>query len=325
MMATMDASLPEGTQYARKVSLLLTDGETALDLSAMHFRFHTSQEDEESPNNCSIRVFNLSKETMRKVQKEYSRVVLQAGYENGPFGVIFDGTIKQFKIGKEADAVTTYLDILAADGDQAYNFGVINKSLSAGQPSSEQVKAAIDAMAQMGVTLGTNMVNGTGGVLPRGKVLFGLARGTIRAYVQSRGATWSIQNGKIQIIPLDGYLPGQVVVLTAKTGLIGRPEQTAEGIKIRALLNPNITVGGTVKVDNASINQTTAAPDVALPAGQSAYNKWAQIQFLADTSSDGLYRVYVAEYVGDTRGRDWYVDLIGLTIDPVTNTCKRFG
>lgn len=316
------SGLPDGSQYGRRASLFLTDGEEVLDLSEMHFRFQTVQEDVESPSNCAIRVFNLSEETLRKVRKEYSRVILQAGYVNGPFGVIFDGTIKQFKIGKELDAVTTYLDILAADGDKAYNFAIVNKSLAAGSSSGERVAEAVAAMSSYGVTQGPNLIPNTGGILPRGKVLFGLAKGILRSEVQTQGATWSIQNGKVQIIPLDGYLPGEAVVLTSQTGLIGRAEQTAEGIKCRALLNPKIIVGGAVKIDNESINRLEYQDPGAAPL---AYNKWASIQYLATIADDGLYRVYVAEYVGDTRGQEWYVDLTCLTINPVTNTCKRYG
>lgn len=316
--------IPEGSQYGRRASLFLTDetGVNLLDLSEMHFRFQTAQEDAESPNNCAIRVFNLSEETLRKVKREYSRVILQAGYYNGPFGVIFDGTIKQYRIGKEQDAVTTYLDILAADGDLAYNFALVNKSLVAGSSAGDRIAEAVAAMSKLGVNSGTNLIPNTGGTLPRGKVLFGLAKGILRSEVQTNGATWSIHNGKVNIIPLEGYLPGEAVVLTAQTGLIGRPEQTAEGIRCRVLLNPKIIVGGAVQIDNKSINQLQQRDPGAAPL---AYNKWSSIQYLATVTDDGLYRVYVAEYVGDTRGEDWYADLICLTINPVTNTCKKFG
>jgi hypothetical protein len=325
-MATIPfENIPEGSLYGRKAKLFLTDGEEVLDLSEMHFRFQTVQEDAESPNNCTIRVFNLSTDTQRRAKREYSRVILQAGYEKGPFGVIFDGTIKQYRMGKQPDQVTSYLDILAADGDLAYNFGVINKSLAAGSSSGERVAAMVESLTKYGISGATNLIPSTGGILPRGKVLFGLSKGLLRSEVATQGASWSIQNGRIQIIPLDGYLPGEAVVLTSQTGLIGRAEQTAEGIKCRSLLNPKILIGGAVQIDNKSINQTLAAPGSELPVGQSAFNSWTAIQQLANIADDGLYRVYVCEHVGDTRGQDWYSDLVCLTINPVTNTCKKFG
>lgn len=312
--------------YLRKASLLVTDGEKALDLSEMHFKFETKQADEESPNNCAIRVFNLSEDTRNKVQAEYGKVVLQAGYENGPFGVIFEGTIKQFRKGKDPGGLTSYLDILAADGDAAYNYSRISMALAAGSDPMQRVKSVAGAMAPEGVQLGNIDVPSTGGVLPRGKVLFGMARTMLRREAQSTGRTWNISNGRVNVTPLDGYLPGEAVVLTAETGLIGRVEQTEDGMRCRALLNPKIEVGGLVKLDNKSINTTEASAEAAIPgSAQVAYNRYAGIQQFATVAVDGLYRVYVAEFVGDTRGPDWYVDLVGLMVDPVTNKVKPYG
>lgn len=316
------ATIPKDTQYLRKASLLVLSGTQTIDLSNLHFRFQTFQDDEESPANCVIRVHNLKAETEQALRKEFNEVVVQAGYENAAYGVIFSGTIKQFRTGRESNGVDTYLDILAADGDVGYNYGINNTTLASGMTGRQRLEATIKELNVVGLSQGELQIDGVGGVLPRGKVLFGLARGHLRAQSQNFGATWSIQNGKIQVLPLDGYLPGEAVVLTAQTGLIGRPEQTAEGIKVRCLLNPKITIGATVKIDNASINTTHQALN---NEGKLVFNKYAGLQMLADISADGLYRVYVSEFVGDTRGQEWYTDLICLSIDPVTQKVKKYG
>lgn len=317
------AAIPN-EQFIRRCSLLVVAGTQALDLSQMHIRFETKQEDEESPNNARIRVYNLSRETVARVRNEFSRVVLQVGYEGTSMGVIFDGTIKQFATGRE-DNKSTYLDILAADGDQAYNFATVNKSLAAGSTPEQRIAALIEAMGPKGVTRGQTTIPSTGGVLPRGKVLFGMARAGLRSEVQNIGATWNIQNGQINITPLDGYLPGDAVVLTSRTGLIGRPEQTQQGVYARCLINPRINVGSLVKIDNASINQVSQQQDFAIPGAQIPYDKYAGVQMFADISADGLYRVYVSEYNGDTRGAAWWQDLILLTVDPSTMKVKPYG
>lgn len=321
------ASLPSNTQYLRKATLYaINGGNTALDLSSLHFRFQTVQNDEESPANCSIRVHNASDATLVGLKTEFNQVVLNAGYENAAFGLIFKGTIKQFRVGREPDGVTNYIDLLISDGDLGYNNGMVNKTLTAGMTAKQMLDATISDLKTVGLVGDTRGFPSTGGILPRGKVLFGMARSHIRQQVQSNGCTWSIQNGVIQVIPLTGYLPGEAVVLRADSGLIGRVEQTADGMKARCLLNPNIIVGGLVKIDNASVNQTFAQdPNVTQGAGQLAYNKYAGIQQLADLSTDGLYRVYVAEYTGDTRGQEWYTDITCLKVDPVTQKVNPNG
>lgn len=311
-----------GTQYIRKASLILSEGNKVLDLSEMHFKFQTQQEDQESPSNCSIRVFNLSEDTAKAVKAEYGRVILQAGYESA-YGVIFDGTIKQFRFGREPDGISTYLDILAADGDVPYNYAVMNQSLAAGSTIEQRIALATGAMGELGLQVGhVEVSEGLRGIAnPRGAVLFGLARTRLRSLVRNAGATWTIQDGKIYIVPLDGFLPGEAVLLNHQTGLIGRVEQTNNGMTARCLLNPKITVGGLVKIDEASINQTIQRGGGTLLA----YDKRAPVMFLASTQGDGLYRVYVATYTGDTRGQDWYTDITCLSVDPNLQEVKPYG
>lgn len=317
----MAAAVPD-TQYIRKASLVLLEGQAGLDLSQMHFTFKTSQADDESPSNCAIRVHNLSEATVKTIKKEYSRVILQAGYESS-FGVIFDGTIKQFRIGRESDGATTFLDILAADGDIAYNYATVNTSLAAGSTVQQRIDQSLNAFNQLNLVRGSVTVpEGAGGTLPRGKVLWGMAKSQLRAQVQNAGATWTIQNGKINVIPLTGYLPGEAVVINAETGLIGRVEQTSEGMRARVLMNPKLTVGGLVRIDEKSVNQTQQRGGGQLLAYDKIKNS---VQMFASVQADGLYRVYVAEYLGDTRGQDWYVDLICLSIDPQTKEVKPYG
>ena len=303
--------------WIRKISVLLVEGGKILDLSNLHVKFTTSQADTESPNNCTVRLYNMKDDTLLKVS-EYSTLILQAGYES-QFGVIFQGTVIQYRVGRE-NAKDSYLDILAADGDLGYNSAIINTTLEKGAKPSDVINAAIGSMASKGITSGY-VAAGTGGILPRGKVMFGMSRDFIRQGTKTVGATWSIQNGKINIIPLDSYMPGEAIVLNAGNGLIGIPEQTQQGINAKCLLNPRLNVGSAVQIDNKSINQLVQRdPDNVIP-----YNQWAGIQLLAKVRSDGLYRMFVVEHEGDTRGQAWYSRLTCLAIDRSTGTVKPYG
>lgn len=303
--------------FGRKASLVVAAGEKGLDLSQLQFRFSVRQGDVQTPNNSIIRVFNLSDQTAQTIQKEYTRVILQAGYEGeSNFGVIFDGTIKQIRRGRE-NATDTYVDIYAADGDLGLNFAVVNATLAAGASQTDQVAAVQKAFAAQGNPAGyQKLSDSTGGVLPRGKVLFGMARDAMRNLSASGGWSWSIQDGKVQIVPLAGYLPGDAVVLTSKTGMIGIPEQTDQGIQIKSLLNPRLRIGGLVQIDNASINR--ALINIQFSA----------INLLASITDDGFYRLYVVEHSGDTRGGPWYSDMTCLAIDasaPAGSSVKAAG
>ncbi len=291
-------------QYLRNVRLIVgDDAGKGLDLSELRIRFQVKQWDLQTPNSAVIRVWNVSDQTADQIG-EYTRVLLQAGYQDGAFGTIFDGSIIQPKRGHE-NATDSYLDLVAADGDQAYNFAIINKSLAAGSTPKDHLDALTGAMGEHGVKPGyAPDLPGAG--LPRGKVMFGMARDHMRALGQSTDTKWSIQNGEVQLVPLTGVIPGQAIVLSAATGLVGFPEQTSEGIRARCLLNPEIKMGRAVQIDNASINR--AQLSVSLQ-GQ------VQNAFLPRVSDDGFYRVIVTEHSGDTRGNDFFTDVTCIALD----------
>lgn len=132
-----------------------------------------------------------------------------------------------------------------------------------------------------------------------------MARDYLRQSAEASDTSWSIQDGKLQFVPMSGVLPNQAVVLNSKTGLVGQPEQTNDGIKARCLLNPMLKIGGKVQIDEKDVAQAKL-PDTA---------KDAQANQPADIAADGFYRLLVVEHSGDTRGNDWYSDLVCLDID----------
>ena len=48
--------------------------------------------------------------------------------------------------------------------------------------------------------------------LARGKVMYGMARDVMRDVATSTGSVWSIQDGVVQMVPLNSFKPGPVTV-----------------------------------------------------------------------------------------------------------------
>jgi hypothetical protein len=305
----MATSGPATGQFLRSASLVVTKGTApgspGLDLSNLRFRFEVRASDAETPNTMTVRVYNLAQTTVNSIIQEFDTVILTAGYQTGNKGTIFQGDIKQFRFGRERN-VDSYLDIFAGDGDQAYNEKIINQSFPAGTTDSQSLSAIA---ASMGLPV-ANTADGfltTGGILPRGKTQFGMARVFMRDLARNNDTRWSIQNGVLTLIPNTGFLPGQIVQLNSATGMIGTPEQTDNGIMIRCLLNPLIKIGQAVQINNADINQATIKSQF-FPSYTSQY-------YPATIANDGIYRVLVAEHVGDTRGSEWATELTCLVIN----------
>jgi hypothetical protein len=291
---------------------------TAIDLSQLRFRFEVRASDVETPNTMTVRVYNAGQQTVNSITQEFDTVTLTAGYQNGNKGTIFQGDIKQIFVGRERN-VDRFLDIMAGDGDQAYTQSVINKSFPAGSTQGQQL-AAIAASMNLPVANTANGLLSTGGILARGKTLFGMSRLYMSELSQFSNARWSIQNGVVTLVPITGYLPGQAVQINSATGMIGTPEQTDNGIMIRCYLNPLIRIGQLVQINNSDINRNTLNKQM-FPSYTSQY-------YPATVTHDGFYRVLVAEHVGDTRGNDWYTELTCLAADissPVSSSVQSNG
>jgi hypothetical protein len=309
----------QGAQWIRQGKLIVASpslsGDTAtqpaLDLSELKFVFNIRQQDAQSPNEATIRVYNLSDATRQKIQKEFTRVVLQTGYQGQQSGIIFDGTIKQTRSGRERNT-DNFLDILASEGDLPYTFAVVNGTLAPGASQQDQLDLINKALDQYGYQVDGSGANLIGGTLPRGKVAFGMALSYLGVLAQSTGSTWVIgQGGKISMIPLTGYLPGEAVVLNSQTGLIGQPESTQEGIQALCLINPKIRVGTRIQINNTLINQTISNDKNIVPSYDNPF-----AGAFASVTDDGFYRVIVQEFGGDSRGTEWYAKLTCLAIDP---------
>lgn len=312
----MADSLHNEQQYLRKCQLIVYDTElNGIDLSNLRIKFSVKRSDTMTPNVADIRIYNVSEQTALSIfinlqpsvfKPTRGSVLLQAGYESN-YGVIFKGNIKQVILGRES-ATDTFVDIIAGDGDRAYNFAIVNSTLAAGSTQNDQVAAATNAMAPKGVT------DGHLGVfppttLPRGKVMYGNARNYLRQVAMNTEKTWSIQDEKITFVPIKSYLPYERVILTSKTGLVGTPQQTNEGVNVKCLLNPLIRIGGRIDIAEATVQDFK----INLSVPNSAAN------IPAPLTADGVYYVLVAEHSGDTRGVDWYTSLLCINMDVTTN------
>ena len=294
-----------------------------------HFEIRAS--DVETPNTATIRIYNLSEATSKTLSSvsgiksqtygpslpgqaqeatipsksvgEFTAISVQAGP-----ATIFAGTIKQIRRGR-LNATDSYVDIFAGDGDAAYNFGRVNTTLDGPQANPDAIAAAVGtSFAQYNV--GNQIVGLSGGVIvnPRGKVMYGMGRSVMRDLAVTQQSRWSIQNGQLQMIKLNGYLPGTAVELNAYTGMIGVPESTPNGILVDCLLNPLIKIGGLVKINNKDIAQA----DIKQLYG---YPDYRGMTFFATTDDDGVYKVLVHEIEGDTRENPWYSHLTCLLVD----------
>jgi len=296
-------------QYRRKFSCVVakSDGE-GLEFADFKVQFTIRRGDLQTPNSADVRIFNLKNETANLIaQKEFTQISLSAGYQDN-FSLIFRGTIKQFRLGR-LNQLDSYVDITAADGDEAYNFAPVLASVPAGNNQATIADVLLGAMSKYGVTQGY-LPNLPSNQLIRGRVMYGMCRDEYRDFAWTNNCKWGIQDGAVTMVPYTSYIASgsAIPIISVSTGLIGVPEQTQQGINIKTLLNPSYKIGQLIQL---TVGVNTFRRSLDLPSQAENINAALQAQ----TSADGLYYVMTAQHSGDTRGNNWYTDMVCLSVD----------
>jgi len=276
--------------YGRKYRVMVGN----IDVSALRCTFYIEKNLTETPNYSEVTIYNLAPETENKIIENGDRIIVEAGYITGYYGLIFDGDIVQPLRDKE-DGTTYTLTLVNQDADKFLNNGFVNQSWAAGQTPktiAQQLCATATNPAELGYISG-NLENKE---LARGKVVFGLARDYLHQIARTEKAAFYCDNGKVNIIKAPDPPSGQIVSLSPKTGLIGTAEMTEEGIKARCLLNPLLSLNSFVHIDNRFVRQQKVS-------------RGSQPKTI---DQDGVYRILKLVQEGDTRGNAWHTSFTGV-------------
>lgn len=299
----------ENVLFGRKYRVIVSDiNGIGIDVSTLRCTFQIEKSLSETPNYAEIVLYNLSAQTENSIIKEGAKVILEAGYQNPQYGLIFSGDIVQPLRGKE-DNTTYTLTLVSQDGDLFYNKGIINASFRAGQ-TQRDVLENIAKQSTNALEIGQLSDNLTPTALPRGKALFGLTRDYFRQIAKSEQAAFYINNNKIDFVKAMDLPTNEIIKLNGKSGLIGMPEQTEEGIQATCLLNPLLDLNKMVAIDLSSIQRQKADRN----------------NELKNIEGSSVFKIIKIAHKGDTRGDEWYTEFTAVAQTgavPVTGDCMR--
>ena len=301
-------------QYLRTVSVEIEGGKTFTYRGdenggqGLRMTFEITMRDISTPNVARIGIFNLADSSTQPAFFVGKRVKVSAGYVTGQSYVLFDGEIIQAR-NLRVDVTDKVLAILATDGSTPRNYAVVNKTLSAGHTHYDRLMACYEPMKALGLGLGYIDKDAlTQTKFPRGAALWGNSKSHLREICSATRTQWSIQRGKLQVLSNDKALPGSVIVLNSKTGLVGLPMQTIQGIEGVCLLNGNMVPGCVVQIDQRSIQLAEFDPSIAGAPNNKLLEQ-------TGVSADGKYKVLYVGHVGDSRGEPFFTNFICVKIE----------
>lgn len=296
--------------YGRMWRVLVQNKEDiALDVSSLRVVFNVKKNALGQPAIAHIMVYNLSPETEASIIKEGFHVQLEAGYQ-AQYGLIFDGDIIQVFRNRE-DGINYRLEIIAADGKAFLGANYIRTTLAAGSKPRDVVEATA-RLSHYPIEVEAISENLPQTELPRGKVCFGYPGDILEDITRSTDSFFQVDNGKLEVRKYTDPIPDdKCLYLTPSTGLVGTPEYTDDGINIKMLLNPVVTIHGLVKIDNDIVQRSAVdMGQVTKPSLSPGGGKVVDQNTRFDPA--GEYEVFALVHSGDTHGEVWTTEVVGI-------------
>lgn len=227
----------------------------------LRMTFSIEKTSEPNPNKSTITVYNLAPDTLALLKKPKCTVQLRAGFGGliGPevIGNLYTGDVFKTKTDKSGpDYITT---IESADGLAAMQSQTLDMSFAEGAKTSSIIDKVIDSF---GLGKGTVQIDDDQ-QYQSGLTLSGDSKNSMDTVTKKAGLEWSVQDGKIQVLPVNSSTRESAILLTSDSGLIGSPQRSGfsssqekkkEGVEFKSLLNPGLKIGRLVKIDSKFID-----------------------------------------------------------------------
>lgn len=277
------------------LTVIPSDGEARI-IKDLRINFEITKSVLSFPNLCKLVIYNPNEETKSALQKKFTKIVLNVGYE-GDVRLLFKGEVRNiFQIKNGIDRLIT---VYAGDGERDWQNAAFNKTFTENVTISAAIEEVLKTFKE--VTIGT--INGLPQVADklRGQTLSGSSKDILDDFSNEYGFDWSIQDGEVIITPIESPLENdEAVLINAATGMIGSPTLTEIGADVNTLLNPRLLPNRAFKIE--SVNS-----DIQL--GNLFFRN------VPKTSAEGIYKIQEVSFKGDSREGDWISSVKGRVIN----------
>lgn len=279
-------------QWKRVVEVTISGKAGTLTVRDLKIDFSISKSIGSKQNTATIAVWNLTKSHRRQLGEEFDKIEIKAGYLEGPVSTIFKGSIRDVTHTKETADVKSEME--CGDGDEGIGKGAVSKTFPAGTKPKAIIEHVVGEMP--GTTKGEMKGIDDLPAYKRPVSIYGWGFRELDKLGREHGFYWSIQNGEFQAVKNDQTLTGTTMI-SKETGMIGIPEVTDKGCKVKALLNPNIAPGRMIDVRSDFLDEASGKDKRKSDDG------------------GGIFRVSEVTFSGTNRGEEFYVDAEGNRVE----------
>lgn len=295
------------------------DEKSGILIDGLRITFDITKTIYRTPNVATIKIYNLAGATEGRILREFNDVILRGGYIGGgqkPRTFFRGNIVYGTAYWDTGENPARICEILAKDGDKDFRNATVNFTLAAGHTDADVIREVVKVFEA--TTLGHVHGKNLSKKHARGRTYSTNARDVLDQIARDNKAEWSIQNGKLNMVPVDSTLPMEAFEISSETGLVGAPEVNDKGISMKMLYDPLIVPGSKVWLRN---NEVKTKQLKAAVTGQKRKLKGPNVPARLDP--DGIYKVYAEHVIGDTRGSDWHAELKAVGLDQPIPSSKK--
>lgn len=250
------------------------------------FEVSKNADNKKNGNSASIEVYNLSTETLKKLETDFLACEFWCGYNEIGINRLVNGEVVQVSTRRQGDDKVTQL--LLGEGYVALNHQTLKSTVPPGKTVADVIEEIRKSMPGVvrGIYAGTNINN----PVIYGYPLTGTPKQMLEELSEAYGLEYRVDQKTLSVTDSGGLTSKNVaVVLNKSTGLIDLPfyvsprvtkkkgDNTRKtGVQFKALLNTDIIPGNIVKIESSTIN--------------------------------GIFKVTSTRHYGSYRDQDWYVE-----------------
>lgn len=262
-------------RFLRTVRLAVGDAGEETIIDDLMIRFDIRYEATGTPAAGHIDVLNLHASTETRIRERGTRVRLWAGYGDDP-PLIADGDVRRVeRMRSEQDRVTR----IHFGGNVRRLSGPIFRRTYEGVVAIRRIVTDIVA-AMPGLELGPL------DPIPAEATEEDVAHdGPARFYLTVRlrpiGVEWYEQDGVIRFsrggMSADDRQGGDTVIISERSGMIGTPTTTDDGVRVRTLLDPRIRIDTRFRIESSVLDAGAAGAAVSERAEEVRLGEWKAI------------------------------------------------
>lgn len=231
--------------------LLYESRETPLGGAGHRIDFSSSKTISKEPNTAEVSVYNpFADEALAFIRAKgfEQSVELYAGWERGGMSLVASGQPVKDGVRMNWESPERVLTVKFADGLRTYLGARVQFKVAAGARLSDVLRLAAESAGIPGVVV---VPPDADRVLPTSYKASGRFADVVSDLSRAQGASWSIQDGALQVLGANNVRPDEGPLFSPDLGnLVGAPEMKGrDGAVFTVLLSPDVRPGTRFKVD----------------------------------------------------------------------------